>query len=852
MEYCPHCMRPASGSRCPYCGGNMHWTGQVGIDLLVGSILTSGNGLRTYQLGAALGKGGFGITYAALEVNSHRRMAVKEYFPSYCAFRAGNGRDMQVMAGQEQLYLKGLNSFLEEAKMLLAQDDLPTLVKVVDFFQANGTAYLVMEFLDGVPLHRKMAELGGRFPAQLLLPTLPPLLADLGTLHARGVIHRDISPDNIMWMPDGTLKLLDFGSARSTNTGKSMTMQMKQGFSPIEQYTRRGQGAWTDVYALAATIYYCLTGVTPPASAERLEEDPIRMPNELGAGLTPQQEQALLHAMAVQPGNRTQSMEEFAQQLFWEEPPKQEVYIPAPPVPEPAQPVQPSISQQPQQPPVSQQTPQPQIPPSQQSCQQQGPSFTQRQTPSQPVHRPPKLGLKAPKEKFQTWCAVHNIPPKKLAIFGGIAVVLVALVVIILVLVLGRNDSPYALYDPNDHTASTNAPTGALVAQPTLPNIPPTTTEATEPTEDTAPDTIMVGDYQVRIIDENNATIVGFVGDEIGDMPIEAGGVPITAIADGAFYADGRGTKTQANISLPVCLKSIGANAFRNCSTLRMVYCFSNVTVGREAFSDTGLRCVILTDDNAKIRNPGALDNTVRILKRNISFEIDPDYNVDAYCIVDDIIYGWDSTEPDAIVMDLPSGLSTIEVPETILDMNGEEREVHWIEKESMKKVAKSVKIGLPSRCLFDPSLYESHPDTFYALESETISEDWIYLMRVVEAINDFRGGNAPNIQPAVDLTLAAYAMAQQEYTGGEVAGDLTWDDVMERFRPEGVAFGRCSYGTAPFSNLLMALATDDYAGPIPAEKSADYAGQFYNSIGLAHYLTEDGEQYWIILFVID
>ena len=443
MEYCPHCMRPASGSRCPYCGGNMHWTGQVGIDLLVGSILTSGNGLRTYQLGAALGKGGFGITYAALEVNSHRRMAVKEYFPTYCAFRAGNGRDMQVMTGQEQLYRKGLNSFLEEAKMLLSQDDLPTLVKVVDFFQANGTAYLVMEFLDGVPLHQKMVELGGRFPAQVLLPTLPPLFSDLGTLHARGVIHRDISPDNIMWMPDGTLKLMDFGSARSTNAGKSMTMQMKQGFSPIEQYTRKGQGAWTDVYAMAATIYYCLTGVTPPASAERLEEDPIRMPNELGAGLTQAQEQALLHALAVQPGNRTHSMEEFAQQLFWEEPPKQEVYIPAPPVPEPPQPVQQSV-----QPPISQQPQQAQIPPSQQRYQQQGQSFTQRQTPSQPVHRPPKLGLKAPKERFQTWCAVHNITPKKLAIFGGIAVALVALVVIILVLALGRNDSPYALYDP--------------------------------------------------------------------------------------------------------------------------------------------------------------------------------------------------------------------------------------------------------------------------------------------------------------------------------------------------------------------------------------------------------------------
>ena len=456
------------------------------------------------------------------------------------------------------------------------------------------------------------------------------------------------------------------------------------------------------------------------------------------------------------------------------------------------------------------------------------------------------------KEKVQTWCAVHNIPPKKLAIFGGIAVALVALVVIILVLALGWNGSPYTLYAPNDYTASTNAPTGSLVAQPTLPNIPPTTTQPTEPTEDTAPDTMMVGDYQVRIIDENNATIVGFVGDEIGDMPIEADGVPITAIGDDAFYADGRGTKTRENICLPACLKSIGERAFSGCDTLRMVYCFSNVTVGRDAFSDTGLRCVILTDDNAKIRNPGALGGLVRIFERNVPFEIVPDYNVDAYYMVDEVIYGWDSTEPDAIVMDLPSGLSNFEVPETILCMDGEEREVQWIEKDSMKKVARSVRIGLPAFCLFDPSLYESHPNTFYALESETLAEDWIYLMRAVEAINDFRGGNAPNIQPAVDLTWAAYAMALVKYTGDSETIEFTWSDVVDIFRPEGYRFGICTDGTASVSGLLEALATDEYAGLIPAEQSADYAGQVYNSIGLAHYLTEDGEMYWIVLLVID
>ncbi len=325
-------MRPAAGEICPHCGKPLKWTGKAGLELPVGTVLTGSNGLRTYQLGAALGKGGFGITYAALEVTSRRRMAIKEYFPSYCSFRAGNGRDVQATTGQEQPYQKGLSSFLAEAKMLLSQDDLPTMVKVVDFFQANGTAYLVMEFIDGVPLHQKAAELGGKFPPELLLPALPPLLSDLGTLHSREIIHRDISPDNILWTPDGTLKLIDFGSARATDNGGNMTMLLKQGFSPIEQYTRNGQGSWTDVYALAATIYYCLTGVTPPASAERLERDPLQPPTALGADLTPQQEQALLQAMAVQPGDRTRAMEDFARKLF---PEKQPVPPPPPPPPPP-------------------------------------------------------------------------------------------------------------------------------------------------------------------------------------------------------------------------------------------------------------------------------------------------------------------------------------------------------------------------------------------------------------------------------------------------------------------------------------------------------------------------------------
>ena len=129
---------------------------------------------------------------------------------------------------------------------------------------------------------------------------LSPLMRDLDILHRAGVIHRDISPDNLIFTPEHTLKLLDFGSARSVNTG-NMTVMLKAGFSPVEQYQSQGQGPYTDVYALAGTIFYCLTGVIPPASIERLLKDEMKGPNAYGAELTAGQARALLWGMAVQP-----------------------------------------------------------------------------------------------------------------------------------------------------------------------------------------------------------------------------------------------------------------------------------------------------------------------------------------------------------------------------------------------------------------------------------------------------------------------------------------------------------------------------------------------------------------------
>jgi len=313
MEFCPHCMKPSTGKFCGSCGGDMNWKAPPG-QLPVGTQLR-GTG-SVYSVGAAKGQGGFGITYAAMDLKTGQRVAIKEYFPSRCAVR-NHTTYVQPITSMETVFMGGRKSFLEEAMMLRAVCALPSVVSVRDYFEANGTAYIVMEYVDGKPLNKHVARNGPMSPEELL-PKLPQLLSDLHIMHGARVIHRDISPDNLILMPDGRLKLLDFGAARSVQDGKSMTVMLKAGFSPVEQYQSKGQGPYTDVYALAATIYYCLTGTVPEAAINRLgkERDPLLSPNLRGARLSGQQEKALLWGMHIQPKMRPQTMKAFADALF--------------------------------------------------------------------------------------------------------------------------------------------------------------------------------------------------------------------------------------------------------------------------------------------------------------------------------------------------------------------------------------------------------------------------------------------------------------------------------------------------------------------------------------------------------
>ncbi|HQQ41201.1 MAG TPA: serine/threonine-protein kinase, partial [Clostridia bacterium] len=215
------------------------------------------------------------------------------------------------------------------------------VVGVRTFFYENGTAYIVMDFVEGETLKSYAQRRGGRLPAAEVLALFQPILRSLARVHDSGLLHRDISPDNLMLKTDGTLALLDFGAARqmSIEGEHSNTINVKHGFAPEEQYRTRGeQGPWTDVYALCATIYRLTTGRTPPEALDRMADGTLLTPpNQLGADFTPAQEAAIIHGLAVRASDRTRDVRQLEKELYGGErtvfatPPVSTSYEPAAP-----------------------------------------------------------------------------------------------------------------------------------------------------------------------------------------------------------------------------------------------------------------------------------------------------------------------------------------------------------------------------------------------------------------------------------------------------------------------------------------------------------------------------------------
>lgn len=313
-QFCPYCMTPVKeGEPCPSCGLTSGAYNPSPHHLPPGTIL-----MDRYMVGRVLGEGGFGITYIGCDLRLELKVAIKEYFPTDKVTRhAMASLDVASYVGAASIgYEEGKVRFLNEARTMARMDKQPEIVSVRDFFEDHNTAYIVMEYVNGTTFKELVSQRGGRIQPEELLPMMEPLFSALTAMHQQGLIHRDISPDNLM-LEKGALRLLDFGCARESSRGtETMTIALKHGYAPIEQYQHKGQGPWTDVYALSATIYYCLTGKTPPQALDRLCDDELILPRKLGINITERQEKALLYGMGIRPRRRFQSVEELHAALY--------------------------------------------------------------------------------------------------------------------------------------------------------------------------------------------------------------------------------------------------------------------------------------------------------------------------------------------------------------------------------------------------------------------------------------------------------------------------------------------------------------------------------------------------------
>lgn len=321
QNLCPGCMKHITEEQthggCPYCGYGSRNEEAVPPHILKPRTVLNGK----YMIGRTLGEGGCGITYLGYDLNLEMRIAIKEYYPA--GFVVRDTAQGNAVAAQEEkkrdFFEDGKRKIIHEARTLAKLSGLQGIVSVRDYFEENNTSYIIMEYLDGETLKGYLTRMGGRLSLPDVMAMMKPVLESLNEVHKDGMIHRDISPDNIMILKNGSMKLLDFGSARDLahdREGGSSVM-LKPGYAPEEQYRVHGvQGTWTDVYAVCATIYKCLTGVTPVDALTRIGQDTLVPPSSYGVMIAPAQEAALLKGMAVYSQQRFRTLGEFYQAFY--------------------------------------------------------------------------------------------------------------------------------------------------------------------------------------------------------------------------------------------------------------------------------------------------------------------------------------------------------------------------------------------------------------------------------------------------------------------------------------------------------------------------------------------------------
>lgn len=331
-KLCMGCMKNLEyhGMVCPHCGFSCADYRQVKNSLPLYEIL---NG--KYLVGKAIGVGGFGITYIGWDFYQGKKVCIKEYFPRGVAARLteaekalqGEGAvtysvDVYTQNTEQarNAYIHGLETYIKEAQTLSKFFFMPGIVSVRDFFYGNKTAYIVMEYIDGINLKQYAKKCGGRLQPDFLFPLLKDVLKALNEVHKTGIIHRDISPDNMMMTMDGKVKLIDFGAAKRYGNGQEAAVLLKHGYAPIEQYDKNGnQGPWTDIYSICASIYYLLTGIKIPRATEREQRDTVSLLQAQGVPIPEEQDFVIRKGMSIRQEDRYQNVADFYHALYGQE-----------------------------------------------------------------------------------------------------------------------------------------------------------------------------------------------------------------------------------------------------------------------------------------------------------------------------------------------------------------------------------------------------------------------------------------------------------------------------------------------------------------------------------------------------
>lgn len=316
MKRCYCCMKEYKEEYmiCPHCGYEEE-TPQKGLYYLPTGTMIA----ERYEIGISVGSGGFGITYKAWDHMLEKVVALKEYYPVGLVNRIPGEKNIIIYSGQKSIaYRNGMVRFLDEARNMAKFNTNANIVNVYDFFEENDTAYIVMEYLEGINYKEYLKRINGKDTVDQALEVTNSVLEALKVVHKAGIVHRDISPDNIFLCDDGRIKIIDFGAARfsSADEEKTRSIILKPGFAPPEQYKSKSkQGPWTDIYAVAATLYKAITGKVPEESINRVEVDHLIPPKELCDEINDNQNNAIMRAMSLLPELRFQNAEEFQRAL---------------------------------------------------------------------------------------------------------------------------------------------------------------------------------------------------------------------------------------------------------------------------------------------------------------------------------------------------------------------------------------------------------------------------------------------------------------------------------------------------------------------------------------------------------